>query len=100
MIALVANFSENLIQAVNILGSIFYGVLLALFLVAFFLKKVGGTAVFWSAIVAQLLIFAMYLSSSISYLWFPLIGCTTCVILSLLLQHFINNQKSTGKTAA
>ncbi|MBP7863472.1 sodium:solute symporter [bacterium] len=100
MIALVANFSENLIQAVNILGSIFYGVLLALFLVAFFLKKVGGTAVFWSAIVAQLLIFAMYLSSSISYLWFPLIGCTTCVILSLLLQHFINSQKSTGKTAA
>lgn len=100
LIALVANFSENLIQAVNILGSVFYGVLLALFLVAFFLKKVGGTAVFWSAIVAQSLIFAMYLSSSISYLWFPLIGCTTCVILSLLLQHFINCQKPIEKPAA
>lgn len=100
MIALVANFSENLIQAVNILGSIFYGVLLALFLVAFFLKKVGGTAVFWSAIVAQTLIFVMYLSSSISYLWFPLIGCATCVILSLLLQQFINSQKPIEKPAA
>ncbi|MDX2107346.1 MAG: sodium:solute symporter [Candidatus Melainabacteria bacterium] len=92
MIALVANFSENLIQAVNILGSIFYGVLLALFVVAFFLKRVGGTAIFWSAIVAQTLIFALYLSSTMSYLWFPLIGCSVCVILSLLLQQAINKK--------
>jgi len=91
-IALVANFSENLIQAVNILGSIFYGVLLALFIVAFFLKRVGGTAVFWSAIVAQSLIFAMYLTSPVSYLWFPLIGCAVCVILSVLLQQIINTK--------
>ena len=51
--ALFANLAENLIQAVNIVGSIFYGVVLALFLVAFFLRGVGGTAVFWAALAAQ-----------------------------------------------
>ena len=51
--ALFANLAENLIQAVNIVGSIFYGVVLALFLVAFFLRRVGGTAVFWAALAAQ-----------------------------------------------
>ena len=49
--ALFASFAENLIQAVNIVGSIFYGVVLGMFLVAFFLKRVGGTAVFWAALV-------------------------------------------------
>ena len=48
--ALFANLAENLIQAVNILGSMFYGVVLGIFLVAFFLKRIGGTAVFWAAI--------------------------------------------------
>ena len=51
--ALFANLVENLIQAVNIVGSVFYGVVLALFLVAFFLKRVGGTAIFWAALTAQ-----------------------------------------------
>src|ERR1039458_3652059 len=57
--ALFANLVENLIQAVNIIGSVFYGVVLALFLVAFFLRWVGGTAIFWAA--------------SISYLWYNFI---------------------------
>ena len=56
--ALFAGFAENLIEAINIFGSIFYGVVLGIFLVAFFLKKVGGAAVFWSAVTAQTLIFA------------------------------------------
>lgn len=99
VIALVANFSENLIQAVNILGSIFYGVLLALFVVAFFLKSVGGTATFWAAIVAQTLIIGLYLSSSLSYLWFPLIGCLVCVTLSLLLQRILNTKNPVEKKA-
>ncbi len=47
--ALFAHLAENLIQAVNILGSIFYGVMLGLFVVAFFIRRVGGTAVFWAA---------------------------------------------------
>ena len=51
--ALFASLAENLIQAVNIVASIFYGVVLGLFLVAFFLRWVQGTAVFWAAIAAQ-----------------------------------------------
>ncbi len=93
--ALFAGFAENLIEAINIIGSIFYGVVLGIFLVAFFLKKVGGTAVFWAAIVAQTLIFALYLlrhrvpALDISYLWYNLIGCAFCVALSLLLQTML-----------
>jgi Na+/proline symporter len=84
--ALFANLAENLIQAVNIVGSVFYGVVLALFLVAFFLKHVGGTAVFWAALVSQLLVFIMYFSLNISYLWYNFIGCAICVLLSLIIQ--------------
>jgi len=83
--ALYAGFTENLIQAINILGSIFYGVVLGIFLVAFFLKRVGGTAVFWSAIAAQALVFVLFFALSISYLWYNLIGCAACVLLSLAL---------------
>ena len=88
--ALFANLAENLIQAVNILGSIFYGVVLGLFLVAFFLKRVGGTAAFWSALAAQALVFVLYSSLSISYLWYNVIGCAACMAFSLLLQAAIS----------
>jgi Na+/proline symporter len=84
--ALFANLAENLIQAVNILGSIFYGVVLGLFLVAFFLKWIRGTAVFWAALSAQALVFALYFTLSISYLWYNVIGCAACMVLSLLVQ--------------
>ena len=84
--ALFANLVENLIQAVNIVGSVFYGVVLALFLVAFFLRWIGGTAVFWAALAAQTLVFVLYLSLSISYLWYNFIGCAACVLFSLIIQ--------------
>ena len=90
--ALFAGFSENLIEAVNILGSIFYGVVLGIFLVAFFLKQIGGTAVFWGALLAQALIFAIYFLRhfypvlDFSYLWYNVIGCVACMLFSLGLQ--------------
>jgi len=84
--ALFARLAENLIQAINILGSVFYGVMLGIFLVAFFLKPVRGTAVFWGAIGAQALVFALYAALTISYLWYNLIGCAACVGLSLAIQ--------------
>jgi solute:Na+ symporter, SSS family len=87
--ALCANLAENLIQAVNILGSIFYGVVLGLFLVAFFLKQISGTAVFWAALAAQLLVFALYFSLSISYLWYNFIGCAACMLFSVAIQTAI-----------
>ena len=84
--ALFAGFAENLIEAINILGSIFYGVVLGLFLVAFFLRHVGGTAVFLAAVAAEVLVVAMYFSLNIGYLWYNLIGCAACIVLSLALQ--------------
>ncbi len=86
--ALFARLAENLIQAINILGSVFYGVMLGLFLVAFFLRRVGGTAVFWAALAAQGLVFGLYFTTDIGYLWYNLIGCAACVLLSLVLQAF------------
>jgi solute:Na+ symporter, SSS family len=84
--ALFAGFAENLIEAINILGSIFYGVLLGLFLVAFFLRRVGGSAVFFAALAAEGLVIAMYFSLNIGYLWYNIIGCAACVAFSLALQ--------------
>jgi len=84
--ALFAGFAENLIEAINILGSIFYGVLLGLFLVAFFLRRVGGSAVFFAAVTAQVLVIVMYFTLNIGYLWYNLIGCAACIAFSLVLQ--------------
>jgi Na+/proline symporter len=84
--ALFAGFAENLIEAINILGSIFYGVLLGLFLVAFFLRRVAGSAVFFAAVTAQVLVIVMYFSLNIGYLWYNLIGCAACIAFSLALQ--------------
>jgi Na+/proline symporter len=84
--ALFANLAENLIQATNIVGSIFYGVVLGIFLVAFFLKWISGTAVFWAALAAQALVFVMYATSSISYLWYNVIGPVACIVFAIVLQ--------------
>jgi solute:Na+ symporter, SSS family len=98
--ALYAHLVENLIQAVNILGSIFYGVMLGLFVVAFFIRRVGGTAVFWAALAAQTLVFILYFNLTISYLWYPLIGCAACVIFSVMLQSVLGGDCETGKLPA
>jgi Na+/proline symporter len=96
--ALFANLAENLIQAVNILGSIFYGVVLGLFLVAFLLRRVGGTAAFWAAIASQALVFALYFTLSISYLWYNVIGCAACMALAVAIQGVIG-ASGTGRAA-
>jgi Na+/proline symporter len=92
--AFLANLSENLIEMVNILGSIFYGNILGIFLVAFFVKFVKGNAVFYSAIITQALIFYLFLSTDIGYLWFNLIGCSSTILLSMLLQVFLDTKKA------
>jgi solute:Na+ symporter, SSS family len=89
--ALFANLVENLIQAINIVGSVFYGVVLGIFLVAFFLKRVRGTAVFWSALAAQALVFILYFSLTIGYLWYNFIGCAACVLFSLVIQFALGS---------
>src|SRR5262249_32930317 len=87
--ALFAGFAENLIEAINILGSFCYGVLLGLLLVAFFVRHVGGPAVFFAAVAAQALVIAMYFSLNIGYLWYNLIGCAACVAFSIALQSML-----------
>ena len=77
---------DNLIQAVNILGSLFYGTILGIFLVAFFLKRVGGTAVFIAALVSQAVILAVHFSGlELAFLWYNLIAPTIVVVIALLI---------------
>jgi SSS family transporter len=84
--AMLASFAENLIQFVNIVGSLFYGTILGIFLCAFFVKSVKGTAVFWAAIVSQLLVFYCYGFTSIAFLLYNIIGCASVIVLAWLLQ--------------
>jgi Na+/proline symporter len=99
--ALFANMVENLIEAVNSLGSIFYSVVLAMFLVAFFVRRVGGTAIFWAAIVAQILVIVLYNLLEISYLWYNVIGCAMCVIIALIFQAMLGpNPRSEESVSA
>ena len=92
LFALFVSFEENLIEATNIIASLFYGVVLGIFLVAFFIKHVRGTAVFWAALAAQVAIIAIFLLKAyfpvlkFSYLWYNVIGCGSCVLFSLMLQ--------------
>jgi Na+/proline symporter len=88
-VASIANLVENLIEAGNILGSIFYGTILGLFVVAFFLRSVRGSAVFFAGLFAQTLVLIMFWKLSISYLWYNLIGCVAVLVFSLLLQRTV-----------
>ena len=98
IIACVANLFDNLIQLVNIIGSIFYGNVLGIFLLAFFIRFVKGNAVFIAAIITQIVIlgiyyFAIYMPESVgekalSYLWLNLIGCGLVIVLAVFLQLF------------
>ncbi|CAN5371917.1 hypothetical protein BH20VER3_BH20VER3_12660 [soil metagenome] len=87
--ALFANLLENLIQAINILGSIFYGSILGIFLVAFFLRFVRGSAVFVAALTAQALVLILFYTTKIGYLWYNVLGCVVVLILSALLEKTI-----------
>lgn len=90
-VACIANLAENLIQLVNIIGSIFYGNILGIFLLAFFVKQVKEAAVFWGAIITQVIIFGLYLldlynTINLPYLWLNFIGCALVMLIALLLQ--------------
>jgi Na+/proline symporter len=77
---------DNLIEAVNILGSIFYGTLLGLFVVAFFVKRVTATPVLVGALVAQAAVIVLFFKSSLGFLWYNVIGCAIVVVVSAILQ--------------
>ncbi len=89
LLAQYASRLGSLIEAVNILGSLFYGTILGIFLVAFYLKKIGGTATFLGAILAEIVVVAFFMFSGISFLWYNLIGCAGVVIFAAILNQFL-----------
>lgn len=91
--AMLANFAENLIQFVNIVGSLFYGTILGIFLTAFYIRRVGGTAVFWAAIIAEGVVLYCYRFTDIAYLLYNIIGCLTVMVLALALQAVLPAQR-------
>ena len=90
------NIGNSLIEAVNILGSLFYGVILGIFLVAFWIKYIGGNAVFVAAVLSEILIFIIYKLDVISFLWLNVIGALLVILLSLMLQPFLSISKKSG----
>jgi len=89
--ASVASLFENLIQFVNIIGSLFYGTILGIFLVAFFFKQVGAKAVFIAAILTEAIVIYIYSQDWVAFLWLNLIGCVGVILIGLILQAFIPN---------
>ncbi|OQA04515.1 MAG: Sodium/glucose cotransporter [Bacteroidetes bacterium ADurb.Bin397] len=85
-IAMFAGKLGSLIEAVNILGSIFYGTILGIFLTGFYLKHVKGNAVFIAAVIAECVVIVCYNFTEISFLWYNVIGCLLVMILAMLIQ--------------
>jgi uncharacterized membrane protein len=88
IIACVANLFDNLIQLVNIIGSIFYGNVLGIFLLAFFFKFVRGNAVFVAAVISQIIVIIGFSYDWMSYLWLNAFGSTLVIVLACMLEGF------------
>ena len=88
LIACVANLFDNLIQLVNIIGSIFYGNVLGIFLLAFFFRFVKGNAVFIAAIITQVAVILVWYLDWMSYLWLNAFGCALVILLAIVLESF------------
>ncbi len=86
-----ADLFENLIQAVNMIGSVFYGTILGIFFTAFFLPRVRGTAVFWAAVISQAVILVLFFGvDRDAYLWYNPLGCGLVMVISWLWQTLSN----------
>jgi len=98
LFACIGTLFENLIQLVNIIGSIFYGTVLGIFLVGFYIKKVQSQAVFYSAVISQITIFVIYYfaiyiypsgEEKLGYLWLNFIGALLTIVLSIVIQMLV-----------
>jgi Na+/proline symporter len=92
-IACIANLAENLIQLVNIIGSIFYGNVLGIFLLAFFVKFIKGNAVFTAALITQAIVIGLFLLNeyeiiNLPFLWLNFVGCVIVMLIAILIQSF------------
>lgn len=88
LIAGFANLFDNLIQLVNIIGSIFYGNVLGIFLIAFFFKYIKGNAVFVAALITQVVVILGWYFDWMSYLWLNVFGCSVVILLAFILESF------------
>ena len=91
VIASIAYLADNLIQLVNIIGSIFYGNVLGIFLIAFFLKFIKSNAIFIGAIITQIIIIYGWYNDWMPFLWLNLFGCFVVIAISSALQLFQKN---------
>ncbi|MBI3142613.1 MAG: sodium:solute symporter [Bacteroidetes bacterium] len=89
----------SLIEAVNILGSVFYGTILGIFLVGFFIRYIRGTAVFIAALLAQVVIGLAYWLDWMAYLWLPLMGAALVIVFGLAAQYLVSRLKPREKVA-
>ena len=92
--ACVSSLFENLIQLVNIIGSVFYGTVLGIFLIGFYINYIKGKAVFIGACISQLTIFYIFYLDVVSYLWLNFIGALLTISLSLILQKVFNKSNT------
>ncbi|BCY28998.1 sodium:solute symporter [Flavobacterium okayamense] len=92
--ACIGTLFENLIQLVNIIGSIFYGTVLGIFLVGFYINFVKGKAIFIGACISQLIIFYIYYIDIVSFLWLNFIGALMTISFSIFIQIFINKKEA------
>jgi len=90
-----ANKMGSLIEAVNILGSLFYGTILGIFLIAFYLRKASGTATFYSAIISEIIVVFCFIFTGISFLWYNVIGCMLVILLALIIDYFFLKKQLT-----
>ena len=92
IVAYFAGKIGNLIEAVNILGSLFYGTILGIFIVAFYFKKLGANATFYAALIAEAIVCVVYYFDLTAFLWLNVIGCLGVVIIAYLITLLVNNK--------
>ncbi|MDT0690662.1 sodium:solute symporter [Salegentibacter sp. F188] len=91
--AFVADLFDNLIQLVNIIGSIFYGNILGIFLLAFFVKQVKSNATFIAAIITQIIVIGVFRMDIIPYLWLNILGCGLVMLLAFIIEAFVKTEE-------
>lgn len=94
LFACVGTLFENLIQLVNIVGSVFYGTVLGIFLVGFYVKYVRANAIFWGATISQLVVFYIFYLDVVGFLWLNFIGALLTLILSIIIQIISKSGKN------
>lgn len=97
LMALYASEMGNLLEAVNILGSLFYGTILGIFIVAFYFKSIGGSATFYAAIITEVIVFSCWLMNLMAFLWLNVVGCILVVLIAMILQKFQKNSSKTSR---